>query len=123
MDSAAKPASSKIQRTRLIISWLLFIVFVALLGFGIVIYGQSPTHISGLAMAIIGIIGIGALASLLKIARARAVANTGRVYGGNRGRYAGGLNTHHLWFQQHQVWEEQQQRDHEYQQQQQHNLH
>lgn len=59
-DSAAKPASSKIQRTRLIISWLLFIVFVVLLGFGIVVYGESSTHLSGLVMAIIGIIGIGA---------------------------------------------------------------
>jgi hypothetical protein len=122
MDSAAKAASSKIQRTRLIIPWLLFIVFVALLGFGIVIYGESSTHLSGLAMAIIGIIGIGALASSLKVAHARAVADTGRAYGGNRGRYAGGMNTHHLWFQQHQMWE-QQQRDHEYQQQKQHNVH
>jgi hypothetical protein len=122
MDSAAKPASSKIQRTRLIIPWLLFIVFVSLLGFGIVVYGESPTHLSGLAMAIIGIIGIGALASSLKVARARAVANTWRVNGGSRDGYAGGMNTHHLWFQQHQMWE-QQQRDHEYQQQQQQQWH
>jgi hypothetical protein len=115
MDSVTKPASSKIQLTRLIVSWLLFIVLVALLGFGIVAYGESSTHLSGLIMAIIGIIGIGALASSLKLARARAMANTGLVYGGNRGRYAGDTNTHHLWFQQHQMWE-QQKRDHEYQQ-------
>jgi hypothetical protein len=63
-------------------------------------------------MAIIGIIGIGALASSLKVAK------TGQFYGGNRGRYAGDMNAHQLWFQQHQIWE-QQQRDHEYQQQQQ----
>jgi hypothetical protein len=118
MDSATKPASSNIQRTRLIVSWLLFIVFVALLGFGIVVYAESSTHLSGLAMAIIGIIGIGALALSLKVARARAAANTGRVYGGNRGVYAGGMDTHHPWFHQRQMWE-QQQRDHEYQQQQQ----
>jgi hypothetical protein len=115
MDSAAKPGSSNIQRTRLIISWLLFIVFVALLGFGVVVYAGSSTHLSGLIMAIIGIIGIGALASSLKVARARAMANTGGVYGGNRGVYAGRMNTHHTWFHQHQMWE-QQQRDHEYQQ-------
>ena len=120
MDSAAKPASSNIQRTGLIISRLLFIVFVALLGFGIVIYAGSSTHLLGLVMAIIGIIGIGALASSLKIAHARAMANTRGVYGGNRGVYAGRMNTHHVWFHQHQMWE-QQPIDHEYQQQQGHN--
>jgi hypothetical protein len=115
MDSAARPASSKFQRTRLIISCLLLIVLVALLGFGIVDDDESSTHLSGLAMAIIGIISIGALALSLKVARARAVANTGRMYGGNRGRYAGGMNAPHVWFQQHLMWQ-QQRRGHGYQQ-------
>jgi hypothetical protein len=122
MNFAAKPASPNIQRAGLIISWFLFIVFVALLGFGIVVYAGPSTHLSGLVLAIIGIIGIGALASSLKVVRARALANTGRVYGENRGTHSGAMNTHQHWFHQHQMWE-QHHRDHEHQQQQPHNFH
>jgi hypothetical protein len=125
MDSAAKPRPSSAHRVRLAVTWLLFIVFGALLGFGIVIYEQSSTHLSGLAMAIIGIIGIAALATSLRVARGRAVGNRRRVYTGGivtGSQYAGGMNLHNQWFHHNQMWEQRRRDDEYYQNQQQQNI-
>lgn len=112
MEAAAKPTVSTADRVRLAISGLLFVVFVVLLGFGIVVYGQTTTQVSGLAMAVIGILGIAALATSLRLARARAVANrrgiyTGGWYGVTGMGNAGRVNQHDYWFQQHVIDEQQ----------------
>jgi hypothetical protein len=132
MDTTAKPTVSTAHRVRLAISWLLFVVFVALLSFGIVVYAQTTTHVPGLAMAVIGILGIAVLATSLRLARARAVTNRRGVYvGGYAGGYAGGsygvagignagrvnVNQHDHWFHHHMM-NEQRRRDDEYHQQQ-----
>jgi hypothetical protein len=122
MEAAAKPAVSTAHRVRLAISGLLFVVFVVLLGFGIVVYGQTTTQVSGLAMAVIGILGIAVLATSLRLARAHAMANrrgvyTGGWYGVTGMGNAGRVNQHDYWFQQH-IIDEQRRRDDEYQQQQ-----
>jgi amino acid transporter len=99
MDTAAKLKPSAAHRA---ISWLFFVFFVALLGFGIVVYAQSSTHISGLAMAVIGILGIAALATSLRLARGRALGNRRPVYAGGRaGAWnagADGIHQHDQWF-------------------------
>ena len=128
MDAAAKSGPSAAHRARLAVTWLLFIVFVALLSFGIVVYAQTSTHVSGLAMAIIGILGIAALATSLKLARARALGNgrgiyNARAYGGGGGGYGGGMDQHQQWFHHHRMWEQRRRNDeYQQQQQQQHNF-
>jgi hypothetical protein len=129
METAAKSPSSAAHTARLAVSWLLFIVFVGLLGFGIVIYAQTTTRISGLAMAIIGILGIAVLATSLRLARGRPRDIRRGIYtGGGPGvpgysygvagtRNVGGIHQHDHWFQ-HQMLEEQRRRDVDYHQQQ-----
>src|SRR2546423_6623445 len=115
MDMNPKSTCSATQRARLAITWLLFVVFVALLGFGIVIYWPTTTnttHLAGLAMAVIGILGIAALATSLKLARARALGSRGGLYAG--WSYGEHRNHHAQWFHQQQTWE-QRWRDDEYQ--------
>lgn len=121
MDNAAKPIPAAAHRARLAISWLLFLVFVALLGFGIVVYGQGTTHLPGLAMAVIGIVGIAVLATALRLARGRAAGRGRVVYAGGSYGVAGtgGVHQHDQWFHQ-QMWD-QRRRDDDYQQQQQQN--
>jgi hypothetical protein len=129
METAAKSPSSAAHRARLAVSWLLFVVFVGLLGFGIVIYGQTTTYVSGLAMAVIGILGIAVLATSLRLARGRPRGNRRGFYtGGGLGvpgysygvagtRNVGGIYQHDHWFQ-HQMWDEQRRRDEDFHQQQ-----
>lgn len=75
METAAKTGPSAAHRARLAVTWILFVTFTALLGFGITFYAQTSTYHSGLAMAIIGIVGVGGLATFLRLTHGRAPAN------------------------------------------------
>lgn len=123
MESSVKPSAPTAHRVRRTLSWLFFLVFVALLGFGIVVYAEATTQVSGLAMAVIGILGLAVLATSLRLSRG---GNPRRaVYAGGPPRTTGGrgIYQHDQWF--HHMWQEQARRNDEYHQQmiQQHNFH
>lgn len=63
--SSPQPGAS--YRNKRAFALLLFIVFVALLGSGIVLYGSAGTEKAGIAMAVIGILGLAVLGTTWKL--------------------------------------------------------
>lgn len=65
--SHPKPVAGTVHSNKRLLAGFLFVVFVALLGSGIVLYGSKSSQSAGLAMAVVGILGIAALGTTLKL--------------------------------------------------------
>ena len=63
----SSPKPEALHRNKRALAVLLFVVFVALLGSGIVLYGSASTEKAGLAMTVIGILGLAVLGTSWKL--------------------------------------------------------